>query len=74
MAGASDGAEDVIDEVCCRLNARQMKLAGMEIFVDGREARPVMLANTRLEAAKEIWNVPKVSLGLPPQAWETGDF
>ena len=72
MAEASDGVGEMIDELCCRLNARQIKLAGMEIFVDGREARPVMLANTRLEAAKEIWNVPKV--GFPPRAWETGDF
>lgn len=61
----------VIDEVCCRLNARQIKLAGMEIFVDGSEARPVVLANTRLEAAKEIWNVPKVSQ-RSPGTWETG--
>ena len=41
-----------------RLNDRQLKIAGMEIFVDNTSQ--MTLANTELDATKELWNVPKV--------------
>ncbi|KAH9933655.1 uncharacterized protein BXZ73DRAFT_101038 [Epithele typhae] len=39
------------------LNGRQIKLAGMEIFVD--PSRPVFLAHAQRDAKNELWNVPK---------------
>ncbi|KAH9933628.1 uncharacterized protein BXZ73DRAFT_101013 [Epithele typhae] len=43
--------------VLAMLNSREIKLAGMEIFMD---PRPLILSNAPLDAEKEIWNLPNL--------------
>ena len=47
-----------------RLNDRQLKIAGMEIFVDN--SSQMTLSNAELDATKELWNVPKVRCLISP--------